>query len=286
MLLVFFKKLIDLILYSNLWIACCAWAMYEVTRIAWGGRMAWDELGGFIFCSTLFLYAIHRIIGIRKVREYLDQERFSVISTYRSHIIFYGAIAGVGSLYFFLQLEWSLQVFIVLPALISVGYAVPLLGGKTRLRDLHFLKIFLIAIVWAWVTVLLPAVQEDQLGQWATWAMSLERSLFIFAITLPFDIRDLKVDKRSNVKTIPHFLGVKGSVYLGIASTILALFTALALYQLSIYSLLFFIGLSLSYVITALVIFYSQKVRHDYYFSGLTDGLMLIQLLAVWIIFL
>jgi 4-hydroxybenzoate polyprenyltransferase len=148
------------------------------------------------------------------------------------------------------------------------------------------LKIFLIAIVWAWVTVLLPAVQEDQLEQWSTWGMSLERSLFIFAITLPFDIRDLKVDERSNVKTIPHFLGVKGSVYLGIISTILALATAFILYQLSIYSLLFFIGLSLSYSITALVIFYSQKVRHDYYFSGLTDGLMLIQLLAVLIIFL
>ena len=63
------KKFIDLIFYSNLWIALCASAMCWQTQFILTGKTELNWLLGLIFFATLFLYALHRIIGISKVHE-------------------------------------------------------------------------------------------------------------------------------------------------------------------------------------------------------------------------
>ena len=135
------------------------------TQILLGQDVASSPLVGLIFCATLVIYALHRIVGISKVTDLLDIERFHVIRTYQSHILLYAIIAtAIGSIFFF-YLNTQVQITLILPALLSVAYVLPFIGKKRekRLRDIHFIKIFLIAIVWAYVTVLLPAVE---LGLW------------------------------------------------------------------------------------------------------------------------
>ena len=153
---------------------------------------------------------------------------------------------------------------------------VPGLHGR-RLRDLPGIKIFLVAGSFAWVSVILPAVASGVVGQWFVWIMAAERALFIFALTLPFDIRDLHIDAPAAVKTLPQVLGMWGAVRLGYALLCLAGVLAFGLFWVDFYAATTLAALLISYAITAYFIGLSPRRQHDYFFTGLLDGLMLLQ---------
>jgi len=131
------KKFIDLILYSNLFIACCAVAMTWQTQLLLEQKLAFTPLVGLIFCATLVIYALHRVVGMSKVTDFLDVERFHVIQTYWSHILFYAALAVIGGAICFFYLKIPTQLTLIIPGLLSVAYVLPFLGKKRekRLRD-------------------------------------------------------------------------------------------------------------------------------------------------------
>ena len=60
--------------------------------------------------------------------------------------------------------------------------------------------------------------------------MLLERFLFVFAITIPFDIRDMEIDIKEGLKTIPVIMGKKKAMM--IANILLVLFTMICLVAL------------------------------------------------------
>ena len=62
-------KFIDLILYGNFWIALAALAMALQSQYIFTGQLTLNNLSYFIFSSTLLLYALHRIVGLKKVKE-------------------------------------------------------------------------------------------------------------------------------------------------------------------------------------------------------------------------
>ncbi|RMF31470.1 MAG: hypothetical protein D6765_01710 [Bacteroidetes bacterium] len=272
---------INLLLYSNFWIGACAAAMALQSHWLLGGRYEWTALSGFIFCATLFLYALHRLAGLKKLLPFTSEGRFQVIFRFRSHIVLYAVAAAGGALWFFLQLPRSLQWGLLVPAGLSLGYVLPVLGKKRRLRDVHYLKIFLIAAVWSWVTVLLPALELRAMHEAGTYVMALERALFIFAITLPFDIRDLQIDAFQRVKTLPGQLGIPAAKRL--AAGALAAMTAcvLANFFLGTYEWKDLLALSLSALLTLALILPSDRISHDYYFTGVLDGTMLLQFVLV-----
>ena len=69
--------------------------------------------------------------------------------------------------------------------------------------------------MWSYVTVFLPAMELGLALDLRLFMIFIERSLFIFAITLPFDIRDMEIEKANGVKTIPAMIGAQNSIYLG-----------------------------------------------------------------------
>ena len=276
------KKFIDLIFYSNLWIALCASAMCWQTQFILTGKTELNWLLGLIFFATLFLYALHRIIGISKVHEFLELERYAVISKFKHHITFYAILAGLGGAWCFWNISFDLKIALFAPGLISLGYVIPFLGGNKRLRDLNHIKIFLIAFVWAWVTVILPAMEVGLFYERNIWLMAMERVLFIFSITLPFDIRDLKVDTHGEVKTIPAVIGIKKTKQLGAVVLFLTFLISLFLFMGNFYSEKVLLGLTLSYLTTLYLVFKSDRIKHDYFFTGVMDGTMIIQFLLVF----
>ena len=248
------------------------------------GVLQWNYLTAFVFAATLCLYALHRIVGMEKVKPFAEKYRYAIISKYQHHILFYAIVGAIVSAYLFFSLSFQNQLLIILPAILSLGYVVPFFGKNRRLRDFDYIKIFLIAIVWAFITVMLPIVERKG------WAISLpdilmciERSVFIFAITIPFDIRDLKVDKHIQVKTIPSIIGIPKSKLLAGVLLIIAFLLAVSLYVLTIYDWAVLLALSLSYFSTYLLITYSDKTEEDYFFTGLMDGTMIIQFLLIFV---
>ncbi len=281
----YLRPIIDLVLYGNFWIAVCAVAMTVQTQFILTGTVSWTPFVGLVGFSTLMIYAIHRYIGLKKVRIFTDTGRYFIIAKFKNHILFYAAIGGIGAAICFLLLSLKMQMALVLPGLISLGYVIPILGGKKRLRDLNQLKIYLIAVVWAWITVILPILDMGKLGidNGTTLLLFLERMLFVFAITLPFDIRDLKVDGHTGVETIPSQIGIEKTKKL--ASIVLFVVLILAAINLLLdnYTTPIFIAMAVSCASTNWLIKNCDTRRDDYYFTGLIDGTMIFQFLLIFV---
>ncbi|MBK9505813.1 MAG: UbiA family prenyltransferase [Bacteroidetes bacterium] len=110
-----------------------------------------------------------------------------------------------------------------------------------RLRQIPYLKIFLISFVWATVTILLPVIHSEKAyNNFHILTMIIERFLFVFAITIPFDIRDMNADSQTELKTIPLLIGEKRSIYASII--VLVLFFAVSIIHYSITNQWFILG--------------------------------------------
>ena len=275
------KKIINLLLFGNFFIALCAVAMALQTEYLLYGQLAWTPWIGFIFFATLFLYAIHRIVGLKKVAPFLKKYRYAIIHSFKSHIKFYALLGGLGALYFFFQLSFTSQILLIIPAILSLGYVLPVVRGNKRLRDFNYIKIFLIACIWAVITVIIPVLERSDILGTSLLLLFTERFLFIFAITLPFDIRDLKIDAHINVKTIPGRIGIEKTKWLAGVLLILFFMAALGNYFLGTYSFWVIMALFFSAVSSLYFVWQSDKTDGDYFFTGLMDGTMIIQFLLV-----
>jgi len=278
-----FKKglfaFIDLLLYGHFWIAAAALAMGIQTELLVNKQWNWSNLHAFIACGTLSIYALHRLVALGVIS--VDKEgRFQTLFQYRKHILFYAFFSGLAAAYFFFQLPFSLQSTLLIPCGLALAYVVPFLNGK-RLRDLPFLKIFLIAITWAWITVVAPS-KDGNLTSLQLLLMLIERAAFIFAITIPFDIRDLAMDKKAGVPTLPSAWGTNKAKRLAYWSLVFMLLCVGINVYLGLYTFSVFTALLLSALVSAYLISETHAHRHDYYFSGLLDGLMILQFLLVW----
>ncbi|MFT5647431.1 MAG: 4-hydroxybenzoate polyprenyltransferase [Aureispira sp.] len=271
-------KFINFLLYSNIYIAFCAVAMTAQTLYIYHINIKTSPiLLGLVFFSTLVIYALHRLVSLSKVDKSLKVERFNVIGTYKQHIQIYAGLGILGGGVCFFCLNRPTQYALVIPALLSLGYVIPFMGNKKlRLRDVHFIKIFLIAIVWSYVTVLLPFLEYEITIGIRELGILLERVLFIFVITLPFDLRDWEIDKKNGVRTIPATIGVKNTLRL--AFFILMVWSLLVF---QIYSFFIVFALLISGISTGIFVYYSPKQKHDYYFTALMDGTMILQYILV-----
>ena len=166
--------------------------------------------------------------------------------------------------------------------MISIAYVIPFFSGKRRLRDIGVIKIFLIAIAYAIISVILVYVENEvPIGRQAVY-LFFEKALFIFAITLPFDMRDLKIDKVSEVKTLPMIMGWEKAKTIG--STFLMLCILLVwingLYTPNAIA----IGMSLAYVLSSIYLSRISQSKDDLYYSFGMDGMMILQTLLLFVV--
>ncbi len=275
----FIIRALNLYLYSSLHIGLGALALTYLSFSAF--RIPVDRTYLlFVFSSTVFLYCLHRFIGIKKLISFEQKGRFEVIYRYRNHILVYALLSAIAASYCVLQFDTYLIKLLVIPSVISILYTLPVLGRGKRLRDYGYIKIFLIAIVWSWITVWIPLHYfADMPATPSLVLLSVERFLFFIAITIPFDIRDQHIDKRTDLKTMIHLIDAALArrlcyLLLFVAMTILVFLTFN--YQLGGYYTLAHI---ITYLITCIIIYLSTDKEHDYYYTGLLDGMMLLPIL-------
>ena len=243
----------------------------------------------FIFFSTLLIYNYRKLFFsyIELIPQETQRAQWLRSNRFLLGIITLSSVFGIFISVFSLSFK---TLVLVLPLfLVSVLYATPFSKNKNspkRLRHLPFLKLFLVAGVWTMVTVLLPEfeVNAAQLESKSTVFTCLTRFLFIFAITLPFDIRDMEVDRKNNIKTFPVILGVEKTIRLAVA--ILLLFIVAYVYsqfagdKTNAYKAAAYI---LSGLISIAFILQVPKQKSEYFVSVGIEGLMLIQFLLLFL---
>lgn len=155
----------------------------------------------------------------------------------------------------------------------TLFYYLPL-GFIGRLRELPFLKVFLISFTWTITTVLVPLVFVDYpLVSFDLLWLALERFVFLLAITIPFDVRDIRTDTAGGLITLPSKFGLKGSLYL--TFILLMIYLGISVAHFGFGNILFVRSLCVF-----LVLILIQKIslkKTSYYYTGLIDGTIIFQ---------
>lgn len=276
------KAVVNLLLYGHFWIAGAALVMTIQTNLLLWGEWQYSALDGFVAGGTLTIYALHRLVAMRLQPKVQQTERFAIMQLFQSHIVFYAIIAALVAAWFFFHLAFRLQLSLLVPCAIALGYVLPLLNGR-RLRDLPYLKIFLIAFSWAWITVLGPVIERGESFSWPILWMLIERACFVFAITIPFDIRDMALDQSAEVDTLPSHWGEQAAKNIAYCALLICLLMVFTNFLLATYNLSVLLVLILSLASTAWLIKATHPQHHDYYFTGLLDGTMILQGILVFI---
>lgn len=274
----FFIGLKNALFYSNSYIALCALASVLQTLLILDLEYKTSAaFAGLVFFATVFIYAAHRLVSLAKLETPDYIERFKIINANQKRILTFALVAMLAGAICFFQLQFYTQLALLLPAGLSLAYVLPFIGqSKKRLRDLNFIKIALIALVWAYVTVLLPLIEWKVALTFEHLLIYTERCLFIFAITLPFDIRDWAIDKKQGVLTIPAIIGVPYTKIVGTATLLVWLILSAQLYSTPILG-----SFVCSAFLSATLLWGSHSERSDFYYTGLVDGTILFQYILV-----
>lgn len=285
-------KTINFILYGNFFIAICAFVQTLQTYFFLEKGHALISLKAigifhilpiFVAAATFFLYNIHKPITYFLKKQLIENQRFLKTKTFSTPLSIFTILAGLFCFYAFFKIQTKTQLSLLVAATLSLAYVLPIFRGL-RLRDLPFIKIFTIAFVWAFVTVILPAQELHRTIDINIGLIFLEKVLFIFALTIPFDIRDMDWDAQTGIKTIPLSIGSKKAKYLAFLCLISCLGLVFILNNKEIYTPKQAFILIISYFMSSIVIYLTEKNRNDYFFYGLTDGMMLLQSLLILLI--
>lgn len=281
--------LLHFYLYSSFHIAICAVAITSYSYFTLSHQIIDYHYIRFVGASTLLLYSLHRIIGINKSDSYATKGRFAIIIKYKSHLIIYSIVSALYCLYTFYTFDWNRKLLLAIPAALSLSYSLPIFIGGKRLRDFHFIKIFLIATCWALITCTIPyyesiKYQFDIPHNYRTiFLATIDRGLFIFAITIPFDIRDRDVDKSNNVQTLATKFSDKSLKRISLIALIVATIISMLLYTQDAHSTLTLLPIILTYTITSFLVYVTHQRRSDYFFTGLLDSTMILPLILFFL---
>lgn len=281
-----FKKILfsvlDFLLFSNIFIAVCAVAQGLVTYYLLG-LPADRYVLVFLFFATLISYNLS--VLLTKPAD-LQKSQFKRIDWFFAHHRLMISITMIAILCIIplalLYLSMQAKLLMGFVGIIAVAYNFPFLTldqKKISLRNLPVIKLFLIAFIWSVSCVLLPIVELENnygivipLGE--TILLLAQRLLFICALTIPFDSRDLFQDKIYELKTITVTSWEKKAwffclVILGLYLILLVLFTKTINLDVA--------ALALTIFLTGWLIFKSSPKRSEYYYFLWLDGMMILQ---------
>ena len=213
---------------------------------------------------TLLLIFITYFSGYLYTKYQYDKKKFL-------KILIFNCICGIISVILILKnhneyrlLKWA--IIVVLGLLYNSFFL------EKFIRKIPLLKIFYVGLTWALINswLILPEFN---------WPIFLISWLFISALVLPFDIRDMKSD---DVVTFPLLIGIQKTKFL--AYILIFISGLLSVFYLDLeFGIYFF----LTVIITFILIYFSENSNQESYFSFWVEscsGLPLLWLFVHWLI--
>ena len=265
-------QIIDFLVYSNLFISIAAFVFTLQTALVFDSALpasiffAWTN-----FVATFILYNFQRIYESTK-----EPKSERMLWYDRNKKILFTLMLVFASLYFnFFKDHYDkfiegLIAYVPI-SILSIAYFMP----PFNLRKLPVLKIFIIGFVWLFSSSVIPLMYEDHTFVCLKNIGSKEleyiiaQFLFISALCIPFDIKDLENDRQSSVRTLPVHFGISKAKKIGVVLFLLYIILANDGAQ--------FIAYLIPGLLGAILTMYSHDKKHRHYFYVLIDGLIILQ---------
>jgi 4-hydroxybenzoate polyprenyltransferase len=268
-------KALIFIIHSNILIALAALALTMATQVQLGMNPQLHPYLAAIFLATLFDYNLHRYQAVRNRTHSADRNKlkWSIEHPYILNILIITSFIGLVVVLFFLRKE--ILYLLILLAFLSFLYSFPLPGRKKhhfRLLQLTGMKTLLIATVWSGVTVLVPVFFGEQSFHSQQVAfLFAERFTFIFAIAIPFDIRDMETDAHDSKKTIPIQFGE--NIALKISNLAMLVSLSVAIFHYVNSNMLFILPAYIFSIVLTIIFINHRTIQGlPFYYHGILDG--------------
>lgn len=186
------------------------------------------------------------------------------------------------------QLVVNYWAVIMLPGSIAFAYTLPIIPWTKRwlsLREIPMAKGFLVALVWSYVTVILPILVADRtevLVNTQLWLFYIAQFLIFYVITGLTDIRDVNVDP-PRLRTIPQLLGRNRSLNLYLILCFTSVMLNLYSWHVGLLATTKVYGFFLGSIFLSAFIVKSRKQQSSWFYALLVDGMLIIQWLFCFI---
>jgi hypothetical protein len=263
------KTIFQFYINSSTHVALAVCALVGVTE------MQLDFDVGWAFWAVVFFGSItgYNFVKYPKVAGLHHRSLTNSLKT----IQVFSFVCFLGLLIFSFRLSVGTLLCLLFLGFLTLLYAVPLYAQK-NLRSTAGLKVLIVVLVWAGVTVAAPVVEA---GAWslATIMVFVQRMLVVVVLTLPFEIRDYRYDK-PQLRTLPHQLGVKQSKLLGYLLVAVVLLLQWGIDRGDISGWLGVIGLA---ILLILGLYFATPRQLRYYASFWVEAIPMGWLALLWL---
>ncbi|MGL4584454.1 MAG: hypothetical protein ACRCVU_15920 [Flavobacterium sp.] len=118
----------------------------------------------------------------------------------------------IGTVAFFM-LNYKAQLVTLSLLVLSVLYAIPISSNRSNLRNLAGLKVYIVCLCWATVTLIVPVVNADVPISWDIVIKFTQRFILVFILIGIFEVVDLQYDDKY-LNTLPQMLGITRTKWL------------------------------------------------------------------------
>lgn len=215
------KRIFNFYLNSSIHVAIAASALVWVTLIKL--NLNYDKIIiYFVFFATITGYNFVKYFGVVRFHH-------RSIAGWLKAIQIFSLFAFVGMCYYAYYLNTDTLILLAILGAVTFFYAIPIMIPKhylfddhKNLRQIGGLKVYVIAVVWMFTTVILPLINNDTSIDSDIIILSIQRFCFVLVLMLPFEIRDLNYDNLK-LATIPQKIGIKKTKIFGVVLLIVFL---------------------------------------------------------------
>jgi len=271
---------------TNIYISLAAVLLTIETQVQLGMKPQFHPYLIIIFFATLFEYNLHRLVTAIIKPEALNDAKHKWVKQNLKMFYVLTAISVLGLIYVLFLAKKTVLIALAPFALITLLYSLPVYKRKEkiyRIREIPFLKIFIIAFIWSVITIFLPIIYNHSIfNRLHVTIMFAERFIFVFAIAIPFDIRDMSTDLKAGIKTIPLLFGEKKAK--NISNILIIIFLILTATHYISFNMIFLLpAFLISGIITLIIINHKKFQKSTWYYYAILDGTLLIQGLLAWV---
>ena len=264
-----FKCFFEFYLRSSLHVSISVWSLYKISFYYINSYENY-YLDWLVFSSSVVGYNTIKYGPILIKCKKSISKGILIVS-------FLGFISGV---FCFLHIDLLTQIIFLLCFILVFFYSTPSFFKNFDLRSYGGLKIFIVAFVWTLITYLSLISNMNFIYEFSYIIFGIQRFIFVFVLTIPFDIRDTKTDK-IELKTIPQILGIFKSKLLGIS---LLITNTTIFYFTDKISLILILVEVFIYIILSIILVISNSKKHLNFTRFWVEGIPIIWFIILFIL--
>ena len=250
------KKSIDFYINSSLHVALSAFSLVLMTDFFFNIDTGYS-VAFFAFFGTVVGYNFVKYDALARLNKLKIKKELK-------GIVILSFFSFLACIYFFWQLSWVTKTTAFAFLGLTLLYTLPFFPNKQNARNWKGIKIYIVAITWVGVTVILPLFEAKFPFSKDVFLMAVQRFLLIFPMILVFDIVDVNKDD-VHLQTVPQQIGMKNTKKVGYL--LLALLLALEFFYTDNHHFLPFFFKLLVCITIALFLLFANENRSRYYAS-------------------